>query len=54
MVVARRSMLEGLSFEMLVDARGFLKEVAGWAALQRTSGSARIPCWPQLTVQHNQ
>jgi hypothetical protein len=36
MVVAAALMLEGLSFEMLVDARGFLKEVAGWAALQRT------------------
>jgi hypothetical protein len=36
MVVAAALMLDGLPFEMLVDARGFLQEVADWPALQRT------------------
>jgi hypothetical protein len=36
MVVAAALMLDGLPIEMLVDARGFLQEVADWPALQRT------------------
>jgi hypothetical protein len=36
MVVAAALMLDGLPIEMLVDARGFLQEVADWPALQGT------------------
>lgn len=35
MVMAAALMLDGLPFEMLVDARGFLREVADWPTLQR-------------------
>lgn len=35
MVVAAALMLDGLPFDMLVDARGFLTEVADWPNLQR-------------------
>ena len=36
MVVAAALMLDSLPIEMLVDARGFLQEVADWPVLQRT------------------
>jgi hypothetical protein len=36
MVVAAALMLDGLPIDMLVDARGFLQEVADWPALRRT------------------
>lgn len=35
MVVAAALMLDGLPFDMLVDQRGFLTEVADWPSLQR-------------------
>ena len=35
MVVAAALMLDGFPFDMLVDARGFLKEVADWPDVQR-------------------
>ena len=38
MVVAAALMLDGLPFEIVVDARGFLKEVADWPNLQRRLG----------------
>jgi hypothetical protein len=38
MVVAAALMLDGFPVEMLVDARGFMKEVADWPNVQRALG----------------